>query len=174
MNHHTPQTYSDTWYTPPEWLEWVEATIGKDYFDPCPRVHDPSRDGLTVQWSHANYVNHPGGRGNAKLWWSKLIQYMCSEMSFGDGWFNYKIAYPAVWCAFNIEQFRYLRPSPLELPGWLIQPRKRIAFIWGGETKGNRVHGQPCKSPANASAFWSTVEPAEPPHDSIILRTGVK
>ena len=57
-------------------------------------------------------------------------------------------------------------------------PRERVAFIWGGPdtpAEGNkkaRFHGQPMTQPGNWTVFWSTVEPAEPPAESIIVRTG--
>jgi len=84
-----------------------------------------------------------------------------------------------VWCAFNMEQLRILRPSPLELAGWLVVPRKRIGFIWGGETivtkKTKRIYGERCDSPAQATVFWMNIPPAHrPPVESIILRTGLE
>lgn len=159
--------YSHDFWTPPEWWEWVWATFGtRDVFDPCPHdwlEGDPS--GLDVAWADVCYVNHPGARGSTARWWVKYLAQRQHLPRF-------------VWCAFSIEQFRHMTPSALELPGWLVAPRSRTSFIWGGpdmpatESRAARVHGRPLPNPGNWSAWWTTVEPARPPVDSIILRTG--
>ena len=88
------------------------------------------------------------------MWWPKFV----SEMqSFGD-------AAKYVWCGFNIEQLRHMHPSPFHLPGWLVLPRKRIAFINGNT-------GEVGKSPGNWTFFWTNVEPATPPVESVVVRT---
>jgi hypothetical protein len=85
-----------------------------------------------------------------------------------------------VWCAFNCEQLRHLKPSPFRLPGWLIFPNDRIGFIWGGPDKvgaDGRVtlkHGERGKSPGNWTVFWTTMEPATLPRAGEIVRTGVR
>ena len=79
---------------------------------------------------------------------------------------------PFVWCGFNIEQLRHLIPSPLELPGWLILPRRRVSFVWGGPDTDKRKHGEPMRSPGNWTFFWTTVQPADTPGTSLVLRTG--
>jgi hypothetical protein len=58
-------------------------------------------------------------------------------------------------------------PSPFDMPGWLVMPRKRISFI-------NAKTGLPGKSPANWAVFWSNTEPADPPEDCIMVRTGIE
>lgn len=161
----THANYSHDWWTPPVWKRWVQETFGQQlYFDPCPGNWGPDQpNGLSIPWAGPCYVNHPGARGSTDAWWMK-----------------YQLEAPRkfIWCAFSVEQFRHMYPSALELPGWLVAPRERIAFIWGGpdqpaeKNKAERKHGEPMKSPGNWTAFWTTVEPACPPVDSIIMRTG--
>ena len=43
-----------------------------------------------------------------------------------------------------------MNPSPFDIDGWLVMPKKRIGFVWGGPT----------------------VEPAETPEECVIVRTG--
>jgi len=162
--------YSEHWWTPPEWIRWIQATIGI-YYDPCPQQWDGVDSGLKGEWGSPVYVNHPGGeRGAAQRWWSRTVEH--SRETAGH----------MIWCAFNVEQLRYLNPSPFHLPGWLVMPRIRVRYIWGGDTiepivlpsgrmKAVRKHGEPCKSPANWSVFWTSAPPAIPPVDSIIVRT---
>lgn len=165
----THANYSHDWWTPTPWLNWVSATFGTDdWFDPCPEDWTPDQpDGLTVPWTGPVYVNHPGARGSTAAWWGK---YLTERTRQGA-------ELPFVWCAFSIEQLRHMRPSALELPGWLIAPRERTAFIWGGpdmpaeKGKAARVHGRPMKSPGNWAVWWSTVKPAMPPVDCIITQT---
>lgn len=159
-------TYSHDWWTPPEWIKWVAKTLGSYWFDPCPVDWDGKLDGLRALWTptpgrawdYANehnlpplYVNHPGGRGQAQLWWDRFREH---------SWYSPG----AIWCGFNLEQLRTLDPSPLQLDGWLVVPRKRIAYI-DGRT------GERAKSPSQATFFWLNVEPAEPPEPCIITRT---
>ncbi len=166
----THENYAHTWWTPPEWLDWVSATLGP-WHDPCPRdwADRPQRSGLKRYWHTAFYCNHPGARGSTKPWWDKFAQ----SLQHGRG----------IWCAFNSEQLRHMDPSPFQLPGWLVMPRDRVRFIWGGpdlykthKPTGEKVlvrkHGERPKSPGNWTVFWSRVEPAEPPAPCVIVRTG--
>lgn len=169
----THENYSHDWHTPPEWLAWVKATLGPKYFDPCPAVWDGKRDGLETIWNRRTYCNHPGGRGSTRKWWAKYIR----EQERHAGRLRF------IWCAFNHEQLRYMDPSPMHLPGWLIMPRDRVGYIWGGPTikearnksgkitRPARVHGERMKSPSNWSIFWTNVEPATPPGDCVTVRT---
>lgn len=162
--------YSADWWTPLEWLDWVSATFGtRDWFDPCPATWQPGdEDGLESRWEDPTYLNHPGtkGRGAAALWWRRYLQQRAHLRRF-------------IWCCFAAEQMRHMLPSCLELPGWLIAPRQRVAFIWGGPSRpetpksAERIHGQPMRSPGNWTVFWSTIEPARPPVDCIVTRTGL-
>jgi len=154
--------YSHDWWTPKPWLDWVDRTLGP-YFDPCPRYKCETYDGLKNEWDgNAFYVNHPGGRGNAQLWWEKTRAESCD------------LEVPFIWCAFNIEQLRTLKPSPLVTPGYIIAPKKRLKFLWGGPTQEDppRIHGEPCKSPTRWTVFWSSAMPANPPEDCYIWETG--
>lgn len=157
------QNYSPDWWTPPEWLRWVAGTLQTAvWFDPCPatwKSDDPC--GLEVAWNRHTYCNHPGSRNSAAVWWRKYNREQ-SELR-GEMLF--------VWCAFSVEQLRHLDPSPFYLPGWLVMPRSRTAFVWGGPTDGGREHGEPCKSPANWAVWWTTAPPATPPAESVIVRT---
>jgi hypothetical protein len=172
--------HSELWYTPPEWMEWVRETIGHEPFDPCPQDWDGTGDdGLLVEWESGFYCNHPGGRGSVREWWPKFIDELgCA----GDG----------IWCGFSSEQPRNMYPSCYELPGWMVLPRTRVGFVWGGpdlyRVPGHkklladpcgdpssvlvRKHGERAKSPANWTFFWSSVEPAEPPVECTIFKTG--
>jgi len=154
--------YSADWWTPKIWRDWVTATLGDGWFDPCPS--DWTSDdlsGLDTEWQRNVYCNHPGGRGSAVQWWAKYQ----SEQR------RYKGAQLLVWCAFSVEQLRHMDPSPFHLPGWLVMPRERTAFIWGGATTAARTHGKPAKSPANWSVWWTNAAPATPPVDCVIVRT---
>ena len=168
----TYENYSHDWHTPPEWNSWVKATLKtrKQPFDPCPADWSPKthKDGLERPWGKKNYVNHPGGRGQAALWWAKWL----AERNKGKK--------EMIWCAFNFEQLLNLRPLPMLQPGWVVIPTRRISFVWGGPTikkkdkKGNikiRRKGDLTKSPGNRTAFYTTMEPATPPVASLIIRT---
>ncbi len=167
--------YSAMWFSPPEWLEWVTATFGtSDWFDPCSKTWkqgDP--DGLSMShWCQRFYCNHPGSRGSTAPWWAKT----CEEMDKGAR---------GIWCAFNCEQLRHMKPSPYHRPGWLVMPAERLGFIWGGpdivtnekavergEAPKWRRHGSRCQSPGNWTVFWSSAKPAPTPSPSVIVRTG--
>lgn len=158
----TYAAYSSGWATPRDWMDWAARTLvcdPKDVFDPCPVHWDSSQiSGLDIEWESPCYVNHPGSRGSAAAWWSKYLR----EQERHGGRLR------MVWCAFSVEQFRQMRPSALELPGWVVWPRRRIAYKrigFDGDSRSN--------SPSNWSAFWTNVAPATPPLDSIITRTGV-
>jgi len=153
--------YSADWWTPQPWLDWVSATIGGDWLDPCPGDWDGSVSGLDVAWDVATYCNRPGSRGSVAPWWHKYL--------IEQGHFAGRMRF--VWCAFNVEGLRYMTPSPFHLSGWLVMPRERTSFVWGGETTEAREHGKPAKSPANWAVWWTNVAPATPPVDSVIVRT---
>lgn len=163
----THSNYSHDWWTPQPWIDWVSETFGHAaWFDPCPQDWSPSRpSGLEVRWPTDTYVNHPGARGSTPHWWQAYMDRSALLPRF-------------IWCAFSVEQLRHMRPSALELPGWLVAPRERTAFIWGGpdtpatKTSAERIHGQPMKSPGNWAVWWTTVKPAKPPIESIVTRTG--
>jgi len=169
----THANYSHDFWTPRPWLRWVGETFRRagfaHWFDPCPGDWTPDRpSGIhpDLRWAIPSYVNHPGARGSTLEWWAKYL----AERRLGLD--------PFIWCAFSVEQFRHMQPSALELPGWLVAPRSRVSFIWGGPdmeatpTRAARKHGQPMTQPGNWTAFWSTVEPAAPPVESIIIQTG--
>ena len=156
--------YSSDWWTPKQWRVWVTATLGARWHDPCPSDWTPDDlSGLDTRWLSRAYVNHPGARGSSPKWWHK---YQLEQQRQGG-------CMQFVWCAFNIEQLRHLDPSPFHLPGWLVMPRDRTAFVWGGETteKPARIHGEPARSPSNWSVWWTNVAPATPPVDCVIVRT---
>ena len=169
----THENYSHHWHTPPEWIEWVEATIGKGYYDPCPHDWTPGdASGLDdYPYPRSFYANHPGSRGSTGLWWPKFV----SELGPEHG----------IWCAFNDEQLRHMYPSPYHLRGWLVMPRECLGFIWGGPdiivnkkaVEGGaeplwRRHGDRCKSPGNWTIFWTSAKPAETPSECVIVPTG--
>jgi len=163
--------YSHDWWTPPAWVDWVTATLGEGWTDPCPqdwKPGDPS--GLDVDWSASTYVNHPGSRGSAALWWDK---YQAEQKRHGG---QMRFA----WCQFNVESLRQLRPSPFHLPGWLIWPRERTPFIWGGpdieatDSRAARIHGQPMTQPGNCAVWWTNCKPTRPPGECVGIRTGIR
>lgn len=183
----THENYSHDWWTPTEWLEWVhESFMCQTYFDPCPQTwSDAQGSGLCKNWGPRNYVNHPGARGSSAIWWAKAN----AERALGK---------ELIWCAFSVEQLRHMRPSPFRLPGWLVLPRERIGFVWGGpdmyrigkssklytesEIKTMhdvdtvtlaRKHGEQQTSPGNWTVFWASVKPAPTPVASEIVRTGL-
>ena len=94
----------------------------------------------------------------AQVWWKKFCEEMLECGARGE-----EPAY--IWCQFNVEGLRHLDPHPFLLPGWMVLPRRRVPFI-RAET------GELGKSPGNMAAWWSTVEPAEPPEESLIVETG--
>ncbi len=150
----THQNYTDKWYTPQPWLDWVSATFGRtDWFDPCPANWDGTTNGLELAWpgNRPVYCNHPGSRGSTKVWWEKFE-------------FNAR-SRRAIWCLFNMEQLRHTDPSPFTLDGYLIMPKRRIQFI-------DASTGLLGKSPSNWAGFWSNVKPAETPEPCVIIKTG--
>lgn len=169
--------YSPDWWTPPEWWDWISRTLGApihQIYDPCPAAWSPDDgDGLACDWGDVAYCNHPGSRRSGQAWWRKYIE----EQIRHQGRMRF------VWCQFNVEAIRQLDPWPFFVSGWLIWPRNRISFIWGGETieekhdktgkiiRKQRVHGQPSVAPGNCAVFWTNVPPATPPCDCAIFRT---
>ncbi len=168
--------YSPCWWTPPEWMDWVTATLGQGWFDPCPRDWEPGDPSglLDLSWPYDRgvYCNHPGSRRSTVEWWAKFV----SELGLDE---------PGIWCAFNCEQERHMCPSPWSIPGWFVRPRERLGFIWGGPdiitnekavAKGEapkwRRHGSRCESPGNWTVFWSSAKPAPTPSPCVIVRTG--
>lgn len=172
----TYSNYSPDWWTPERWLAWVRETFERDYFDPCPgdwqKGEQPS--GLDLDWQSPCYVNHPGSRGSAQVWWSKYLE----EKAYAKGGID------LIWCAFSVEQLRHMDPSPMLMSGYLVLPKDRVGFVWGGPdieekrdkngkvTQKARKHGDVAKSPGNWTVFWSTVPPADPPDHCLIIRTG--
>ena len=157
----THRDYSSDWWTPPARMDWVRETLGREPFDPCPQDWSPDTHpcGLTIPWRDGTYINHPGSRGSTKRWWSKAHAEVVGR------------GIDLIWCMFNIEQLRHMYPTPLSLDGYLVLPRERTPFIWGGPSNDKRTHGEPCTSPGNWTAWWSSVEPAKPPFESTVLRT---
>jgi len=169
----THRDYSADWNTPREWLEWAARTLRvpcAKMFDPCPAGWNPHSDpsGLEIDWLSPSYINHPGAksRGAAAKWWEKYQ----AEQERRAGRLS------IVWCAFSMEQLRHMRRSPFHMPGWLVMPRTRTSFVWGGPRvirRGQiiRRRGQVAKSPGNWAVFWSNVEPVTPPVECVIART---
>lgn len=143
-------SYSPDWATPPVWLTWVERTMGKIDFDPCP--HRASYDGLQIRWRGRVYCNPPGANSHksVKQWWAKAMAELVHVTAL-------------TWCFFNCEHARHLDPHVFDLPGWLVLPRRRIAF-WR--------EGAPVGSPRNWAWFWTTCEPADTPVPCDRVRTG--
>ena len=61
--------------TPTKVLEDIKEEFG-EFFDPCPRDHDDSFDGLKIEWGSVNFVNPPYSEMKswvAKCWieWKK-------------------------------------------------------------------------------------------------------
>lgn len=167
--------YSPMWFSPQEWKIWITATLGPDWFDPCPatwKEGDPS--GLEIPYPRSFYCNHPGARGSTTPWWAKFL----SELAPGK---------EGIWCAFSCEQLRHMKPSPYERPGWLVMPEERVGFIWGGpdivtnekavkdgaKPKWRR-NGDRCESPGNWTVFWTTARPAPTPKPCVIIQTGTQ
>ena len=155
---------SAKWGTPGKDLGMICATIGSDYHDPCPSDWQPGDpDGATIDnvlIGQSVYINHPGGRGQFEKWWefAKVLLSMHSS--------------DVVWCAFRAEQIRLMMPDLINIGGWLIYPDKRIHYIWIGETNEKNTYGEPGKSPANYSFFWSSVEPKGVPDGYIVMKVG--
>ena len=175
----THTNYSPMWGTAPDWLEWVTATLGGPWWDPCPADWQPGdEDGLLMPWTFPSYCNHPGAKGSTKKWWTHAVSEMVRD-THAKGRKS-----PFIWCGFNIEQVRHMGFQLLYLDGYLVLPNKRIPYVWLGkdlysEKTGKllRKHGQLCKSVGNWSFFFSTVEPAPLPkgyEQSVILRTGYR
>jgi hypothetical protein len=152
-------------------------------FDPCPKDFEQGghESALDRKWARKTYLNLPGGRGAVAAYWAKYL----AEQARHQG----QMAF--VWCAFNIEHLRHMKPSPKHQPGWLVEPEDRIGYIWGGpdlvmldgklkpklaehgHLPTARAHGARQKSPAQWSVFWTNRPPATTPTASIITRTGV-
>lgn len=153
MNVH--KNYLPDWQTPPEWMAWVGASLGADFFDPCPA--NPKRDGLTVDWKARVYVNPPGANSvkSIKPWWEKHI------LERNQGFCN-----RLIWCFFNCEATRILDPSPFDMSGEFVVPKKRVAFI-------HPTTGKVVKSPRNWTWFWKSYEVpfVEPPEPCFYIQT---
>ena len=160
------ENYTSDWHTPPEWARWAADTMGAIDLDPCAapaeahasiawsNIRAAEQDGLAATWHGRVYVNPPGSNSvrSIRPWWGKAMMHLAAgEIE------------ALVWCFFNWEAAITVRPSPFELDGWLVMPRARVKFIRNGEVGG---------SPRNRTVFWSSVRPANPPVDSLILRTG--
>jgi len=162
----THENYAATWNTPPEWMAWANETLEGYLFDPCPANWSGHIDGLTTTWGINTYLNHPGSRGSTAKWWMAAMNHLSMPRT------------KLIWCAFSPEQPRHMHPHPRTIPGWMIEPRARIGFIWGGpdtvlKNGKLRKHGDRCKSPGQQTIFWSSVEPAATPEPCVITRTGL-
>ena len=161
--------YSPSWCTSPEWWSWVEETLGGLVeLDPCAsgeygdsnfadcklRGGSYGENGLKRSWPGAVYCNPPGSNSarSIKPWWSHAM----SEIEAGR-------CTELVFCFFNMEAVFSMDPSPLDLPGWLTMPSKRVRYYLDGKIG---------KSPRNRTWFWSTCRPATPPITSWIVETG--
>jgi hypothetical protein len=169
--------HAGTWATPEPWWEWICKTLKRgrrQVYDPCPADwHEGDKGcGMIAALSKAPgtpvYYNHPGNRSprNTDAWWESFCGHLQHEPNIG-----------AIWCAFNVEQFRRLTPSVWSLDGYLLLPSARIPFVWCGEsytpTRGSpRIKGRTVASPGNWSAFWSSRPPARPPIPCRIVPTG--
>jgi len=169
----TYENYDHTWNTPGEWWNWICRTLKTgNVFDPCPKHWQPGDpDGLERDWGLDTYCNHPGERGSTAIWWAKAM----AEQK------RYRDRMGLIWCMFNIEQLRYMDPSPFDLRGYLVMPKERIGFVWAGpdlfypkEHKKageiRRKHGEVAASPGNWTAFYSSELPASTPVECKIVR----
>lgn len=156
MTPNPHKNYSSDWYTPDEWDEWVSATLGSFVLDPCPRRWGGSVSGLERNWAEKVYCNPPGSNSSAsvKKWWNKAR----SEWTAGR-------LQKLVWCFFNYEATYAVDPSPWELRGWMVMPRRRIGFV-------NAATGKVQKGARNRCWFWTNVPPAETPVPCLIVPTG--
>lgn len=162
--------YSHDWWTPRDWYWWACRTLRtRAPFDPCRHDWTPDQpSGLDVAWTGPTYCNHPGARGSTVAWWGKYVR----ERAAAGG------RLPLVWCAFNIEQFRHMRPRATLMDGWLVLPDERVAFIWGGPDdpenlpkRQRKLHGQPGSAPGHWAAWWTTEKPAPVPQPCAVIRT---
>ncbi len=153
VKHDPHKNYFSDWQTPPEWLAWVQSSLGKGFQDPCPP--NPSADGLIIPWNHRVYVNPPGANSVKSItpWWNKYV----TERNSGR-------TTRLIWCFFNCEATRSIDPSPFNMPGEFVIPKKRVAF-WRD--------GKPFKGPRNWTWFWKSYEVpfVEPPVDCWFLPT---
>ncbi len=158
------KNYSPEWGTPEPWLAWAAKTMGGIALDPC---GDPDRltphcdatltaDGLDRVWRGNIYCNPPGSNSvmSVKPWWAHATD------CIGIGTIT-----AMVWCFFNSEATRHMVPSPWMMPGWMVLPNRRVAFVKGGSLK---------TQPRNWAWFWvyNCEKIAPPPVDSQIIRTG--
>jgi len=153
--------YSPDWRTPPAWIEWARATMGGIDLDPCasPLQHEQfarknydgeTFDGLMERWRGRVYCNPPGANSSksVKAWWTKAHSRRLAALT---------------WAFFNCEAIKSVAPSPLDLPGYLVIPMRRVRW-W--------QHGAESKRPRNWSWFWTTREPAPTPIECRIIETG--
>ena len=56
MTYKTKASINQYWETPKDFLDKLKAEFG-DLFDPCP--HNPTFDGLTIDWGVVSYCNPP-------------------------------------------------------------------------------------------------------------------
>ena len=116
-------------YTPSEVI--VAATYTLEAIDLDPASHarvaghvgaaayySERDDGLTQPWPGRVFLNPPGGRGNAKKWWAKLIyEYARNTTS-------------AIFIGFSLEIMQTAQSftlSPLDFP--FCVPSKRLQFL---------------------------------------------
>jgi len=161
-------SYSDKWYTPEKWWEWIYATLGtRDVFDPAPAGWDGEKDGLSYKWPEKPmYCNHPGGRGNKQKWWDKIHEMLWYSnnrfiIDFVLG-ATVKSPIPIVWALFNIEHAFMIENGPLEQEGWLVVPRSRVKWV---PAKGGK------SSPVCRAGFWTNVRPAKTPEKCFVFKT---
>ncbi len=177
MTKKTPnphENYSPDWLTPPPWWDWVESTLDGINLDPCSdrkypgqashRYHGGRRgaDGLKQTWNGTVYCNPPGSNSvrSVKPWWAHAM----AELDAGR-------TTDLVWCFFNCETVFVLDPCPLELPGWIIMPSRRISFYRDGALPIDPKTGRKT-APRNRTWFYTTRRPATPPIMSWIIETG--
>jgi len=107
-------------------------------------------DGLSQPWRGRVYCNPPGANSakSVRRWWEHAQRQHYAALT---------------WCLFNCEHARHLVPRVWDLPGYLVIPLKRVAFL---------RDGAPIKSPRNWTWFWTTRQPAPTPIESRIAQTG--
>lgn len=110
------ENYSAEWYTPPDWMAWIARQMEGDVYDPFQPGRD---DAMTAPWGAETYANHPGrAGGDARRWWARYRAQAGHIRRI-------------VWAIFNVEHLVQLHPSPLQLPGTLVWPLRRIAWVDG-------------------------------------------
>ena len=122
------------WETPGALYEHLDSLFEFD-FDPCP--HNPSFDGLSVDWGTSNYVNPPYGReigkwikkGYGEYLKGKRVVFLIPSRTDTKYWHDYIMKASTIWFLKGRIRFSGAsNPAPFPSSVVLFEPKAKQAL----------------------------------------------